>query len=718
MNRANLWRASLLMVVALAAACGQELANEQADSRLASREDEVFSTNQVLILESTVTGGTDSPEAAAVRKFGYQVKVVNNTEWAAMTADQFATYRAIVLGDASCASLDAVSAAVANRGVWGPVVNGNILIAGTAPVQNGAALVTEKAIRFAAYAAGKTGLYVSLSCYYQDAAPSTHVALLEPFGDFSVQGGGCHASAHIVAQHPVLDTLSDEAMSNWPCSVNSAFDSFPIANFAPWSIAMYAEPEISGSSMGTQEFVDGTFGAPYILARGATLLGCGDGELQLDEECDYGLEVNGMLGVECSSTCRLNWCGDGTVNEGESCDLGPSNGQGECPRSCRFGTPPAPPAHLPPVAVCKHLTLNTPANACGASGSVNNGSYDPDGDLVDCTQSAVSFNLGNQSVTLTCVDQQGLSASCSASVTVVDATAPEITCPAASTFECGVAAPDPEQHPATATDNCGTPVVTYALDGETFSLGSSRSVRWVASDGSNEAACSTELTMVDTQAPVLALNGAAAMTVAMGGTFVDPGASASDACSGNLTGAIVKSGTVNTAAAGTYTLTYSVHDAMGLGASVVRSVTVEQAPQSCTSVAVKSPREIWPPNHKMWSFNLSECAVVQNPCGAPVDINAAGTITSIYSDEVEDANGNGDGSTLQDIVVTGKSSFQLRAERQGKGNGRVYGVNFKVTDTSGAVQTATCKFVVPHDQSGRIATDDGAAAGYTVSSPY
>jgi hypothetical protein len=173
---------------------------------------------------------------------------------------------------------------------------------------------------------------------------------------------------------------------------------------------------------------------------------------------------------------------------------------------------------------------------------------------------------------------------------------------------------------------------------------------------------------------------------------------------------------VNTAVPGTYTLTYSARDAAGLSASVTRTVTVEQA-QSCTSVSVKSPREIWPPNHKMWSFNLSECAAVVNPCGAPVDINAVGTITSIYSDEVEDANGNGDGSTLQDIVITGKSSFQLRAERQGKGNGRVYGVHFKVTDASGAEQTATCKFVVPHDQSGRGATDDGAAAGYTVFAP-
>jgi hypothetical protein len=113
----------------------------------------------------------------------------------------------------------------------------------------------------------------------------------------------------------------------------------------------------------------------------------------------------------------------------------------------------------------------------------------------------------------------------------------------------------------------------------------------------------------------------------------------------------------------------------------------------------------------MLSFSLSECAVVQNPCGGPVDIDTVGTILSISSDEVEDASGNGDGSTLQDIVITGKSTFQLRAERQGKGNGRVYGVNFKVTDSAGAEQTASCKFVVPHDQSGRGVTDDGAAAG-------
>jgi len=962
MNRANLFRASLVMVVTLAAACGQEVPVEEQASHLASREDAVvFSSNQALILGSTVSGGANSPEAVAAQKFGYTPRVVSDAQWAGMTAQQFATYRVIILGDKACASESAMSAAVANRAVWGPVVNGNILIAGTAPVANGATLVTERAIRFAAYAPGKTGLYVSLSCYYQNAAPDTHVALLEPFGDFKVQGGGCHSTAHIVGSHPALDVLSDDHMSHWPsCSVSTSFTSFPIANFTPWSVAAYPPPgEMGTMEVGVQEYVDGSFGAPYILARGATLMGCGDEQLQVGEECDFGIEANGQFGVQCSATCRLNWCGDGIVSAGEHCDPHAAGNTEPCPRSCRRmngNPPPPPPANLPPVAACKHLTLNTPADACGASGSVDNGSYDPEGGPVSCTQSSNAFGVGNQSVTLTCVDAQGLSASCSASVNVVDAIAPRITCPASSTFECGVGKASPESNPATATDNCGAPYVTYTMEGEAFSLGSARSVRWIADDGSHEASCTSAVTMVDTlapslslngparlrlecnvdsyseqrafshdacagslsdrvaisstvntaarglysvnyrvvdpsghsaqanrevevvdtRAPALALNGAAAMALEcgvdsytelravasdvctgdlsgavaisgtvneavrgsypvtyrvtdasgnaasavrnvsvndtlapsialngaaamalecgvdsyteplavasdvcagdltgsivttgavnaaavgnypvrytvkdgagnaawaarsvsvsdtlapsialkgaasmklpVGSTFVDPGATATDACSGNLTGAIIKSGTVNTAAPGLYTLTYSVQDAMGLSASVTRSVTVEQA-RSCTSVSVKSPREIWPPNHKMWSFNLSECAVVQNPCGGPVDIDAVGTITSIYSDEVEDAQGNGDGSTVQDIVITGNSSFQLRAERQGKGNGRVYGVNFKVTDSSGAEQMASCKFIVPHDQSGRGALDDGAAAGYTVFAP-
>ncbi len=132
---------------------------------------------------------------------------------------------------------------------------------------------------------------------------------------------------------------------------------------------------------------------------------------------------------------------------------------------------------------------------------------------------------------------------------------------------------------------------------------------------------------------------------------------------------------------------------------------------------------LWPPNHHYRAFTLADCvADVASPCGGVIDVNAAGRILSIYSDEPEDAKGTGDGATLDDIVILGSTSFLLRAERAGgargrgyqPGNGRVYGVEFTVSDVAGNTSTATCKFGVPHDQSGAPPVDDGPEAGYIV----
>jgi hypothetical protein len=960
MNRTILWSASLLMVALTTLACGQDPASPlsaEQKSTLASRKAAVASLPQALILGSTVVGGENSVEARAADRLGLEPVVVSDEQWAGMSSEQFTEYRVIILGDANCASLDAASAAVANRWVWGGIVNGNVLIAGTAPVANGApAMVTEKAISFAADEMGLTGLYLSLSCYYQNAAPGTHAQILEPFGQFSVQSGACHGNAHIVGRHPALNTLRDATMSNWPCSVGTQFESFPAGDFVPWSVAMYQDGS-HGSSTGIREFVDGTFGAPYILARGASLLGCGNYEQEVGEACDYGIEANGNPDSGCSATCQLTWCGDGIVNGDESCDEGYMNGFGACPRSCRIGHTPPPPTNRPPVARCRPVALSAGPSCGGVGASIDDGSNDPDGDLVGCVQSVTSFELGSTVATLTCTDSQGLSASCTAPVNVVDDSAPSISCPAPSTFECGGATA--QATPAQAQDNCTAPIMSHTMSGDSFTLGVPRTVTWTANDGTSSATCSTTMTMVDTlapslslrgdaqqrlecgvgsyseagvlasdacagnlsgkvaisgavntaargtytksysvaddagnvasvvrtvsvadtlapsialvgapsmrlecgvdsfvnpgatavdvcagnltaaivasgtvntgtvgnyavtyrvadgagnmasvsrtvevadtQAPSLTLNGAstvalecgagsyseagataadacagnltsaivtsgsvnaavpgtytksysvadasgnvasaartvnvadtrapaislmgsATMTVNRGSTFVDPGATATDSCSGNLTSAIVRTGTVNTSVAGTYTLTYSVQDGAGLSSSVTRTVTVVGS--SCdTTVTVKPVQQIWPPNHGYQSFTLSDCAVVTTHCGPGgggchnTAIDQMGTILSIYSDEVEDAQGNGDGSTLNDIVITGPSSFKLRAERQGKGNGRFYGVTFRVTDSGGNVQTATCKFVVPHDQSGRGAVDNGAAAGYTV----
>ncbi len=80
------------------------------------------------------------------------------------------------------------------------------------------------------------------------------------------------------------------------------------------------------------------------------------------------------------------------------------------------------------------------------------------------------------------------------------------------------------------------------------------------------------------QAPVVTLTGAASMTLTVGSTFTDPGATATDSEDGNITANIVRTGTVDTATVGTYTLSYIVRDSQNLVSNTVtRTVVVEAA---------------------------------------------------------------------------------------------------------------------------------------------
>jgi len=84
--------------------------------------------------------------------------------------------------------------------------------------------------------------------------------------------------------------------------------------------------------------------------------------------------------------------------------------------------------------------------------------------------------------------------------------------------------------------------------------------------------------------------------------------------------------------------------------------------------------------------------------GDPVII----TPTSIKADEA--VNGCGDGDTSPDGLL---SPLQVRAERSGTGNGRVYHIAFQATDSAGAKCTGTVLVCVPHDANGTC-IDGGA----------
>jgi hypothetical protein len=115
--------------------------------------------------------------------------------------------------------------------------------------------------------------------------------------------------------------------------------------------------------------------------------------------------------------------------------------------------------------------------------------------------------------------------------------------------------------------------------------------------------------------------------------------------------------------------------------------------------------ELWPPNHKYRTFSVTDfiSSATSNCYG---DITSSVIITSVTSDELE--NSVGDGNTLNDIVIAANcKSVNLRAERDGGSDGRVYTINFKVTDAAGNTTTATARVTVPHSQGGAGAVDSG-----------
>jgi len=82
----------------------------------------------------------------------------------------------------------------------------------------------------------------------------------------------------------------------------------------------------------------------------------------------------------------------------------------------------------------------------------------------------------------------------------------------------------------------------------------------------------------DAVAPVITLNGAASVDVPSGTAYSDAGAAAIDNIDGDITASIVVSNAVNTAAVGSYTVTYNVQDFAGNAAvQVTRTVNVTAA---------------------------------------------------------------------------------------------------------------------------------------------
>ena len=115
---------------------------------------------------------------------------------------------------------------------------------------------------------------------------------------------------------------------------------------------------------------------------------------------------------------------------------------------------------------------------------------------------------------------------------------------------------------------------------------------------------------------------------------------------------------------------------------------------------------LWPVNHKYSTFNVSDFVSTVTEDGEELPIESV-YILKVTSDEPDDADGTGDGETVDDIVIVDCQTVKLRAEREGTGNGRVYTVYLAVENASGYIGYGTYQVSVPHDKKD-TAIDDGA----------
>ena len=114
----------------------------------------------------------------------------------------------------------------------------------------------------------------------------------------------------------------------------------------------------------------------------------------------------------------------------------------------------------------------------------------------------------------------------------------------------------------------------------------------------------------------------------------------------------------------------SDHDPVIVGLELNASPSCEFAEPSIDS--------IWPPNHQMVDIEIFGCTDAD---GDEITI----TIDSIFQDEP--VNADDDGNTAPDGAGIGTSVAQVRAERSGEGDGRVYHISFTATDEFGNTTT-------------------------------
>ena len=179
----------------------------------------------------------------------------------------------------------------------------------------------------------------------------------------------------------------------------------------------------------------------------------------------------------------------------------------------------------------------------------------------------------------------------------------------------------------------------------------------------------------DTTPPVINLNGDDSVTVELGDTYNEPGATVTDR-DPDYAGTATASGAVNTSKAGDYTITYTA-DADGAGNepdSITRTVTVQDTTKPVITLAggqeitIELGDDYTEPGAAVTDNDPAYTTTAATVGGDMVDVNETGTYTITYTAPADDANNEPDSITrtvtVQDttkpvIALTGDQDITI-----------------------------------------------------------
>ncbi|MFN8397615.1 MAG: HYR domain-containing protein, partial [Bacteroidia bacterium] len=436
---------------------------------------------------------------------------------------------------------------------------------------------------------GQCGAAVSYNVGVSDNCPGATVSVVQPSGSFFTIGTSTViASATDAAGNTAVCsftvTVSDNEAPSVSCSGNISLNNDPGLCGAVASFSATASDNCPGATVSLSH-ASGSFfpvGTTTVTATATDAAG---------------------NHATCSFTVTV------TDNEAPSLDCGVAGGLISGPNT-----------------FTNDVTLTTDGGICGAVYEYDNEATDNCGN-VTITQTAglpsgSTFPVGTTTNSFVATDGHGNSTACSFNVTVVDAEAPAITCPANITTnndagQCSAAV----SYSASATDNCSASVSYSVASGSSFAVGTSTVTATATDPSGNASTCSFTITVIDNEAPSVAcqnvtvnLNGSGSASISAN----DVHAGSNDNCGVASISATPTS--FNCSNTGANTVTLTVLDIHGNSSACTATVTVVDA----IAPSISCPSNITVSNDAGFcGANVGYAANASDNCSAAVSYSIA-----------------------------------------------------------------------------------------------